>query len=547
MKHLNCLRLLLAILSVAVISSPGQGFSQAAATVPALEASGEDRVVATEHQIILAGRPLRYTARAGRLPIRDKGTGEVRGYMFFVAYTADRAFNQRARPLTFSWNGGPGANSTYVHLIGFGPRHIKGEDDPIHPPELDSEMEDNQATWLDQTDLVFVDPVGTGFSRATKSEYEPEFYNVRGDIEAMAEFIRVYRNRFEAWDAPLFLAGESYGSWRAAGTAETLERNGIRVAGVVLISGGLPIGSVGSDEMKTALYVPRFTAAAFFHKKLPPDLQASLHDALEKAEAWARNEYLAALRNRDKLTWEQRQSIITQLGRFSGLDPAVIDREQYNLTITSSQFCRELLRDENLACTLLDDRVTNQKSAAGKQQLILRYFRSELQYKTDLSYEGAPTGELGYTPSTSKIEAIGQRWVWNQGKSLPTNPAGHVIYNVTMVPDSARPKDAIVVGSGSGPPGAAEPWLRRAIGIDPALKVFVAMGLYDSLNSCAHARYMIANTDPGIGHNIMLACYESGHVVYETKAARSQLKDDVSAFFQERLSALDLSKGANGE
>ena len=309
----------------------------------------DDPISTTEHQITLDGHSLKYTARAGRLPIRDSETGELRGSFFFVAYTVDSA---KPRPLTFAWNGGPGSPSWYVHLIGFGPRHIKGEDDPVNPPESESELEDNQGTWLDQTDLVFVDPVGTGFSRAMKADFEPDFYSVRGDIAEVTEFVRVYRQRFDAWNQPLFLAGESYGTWRASGVAEALERSGVKVSGVVLISGGIQVGNVGADEMKTALFVPRFTAAAAFHRKLAPDLQSDLRAALEKAEAWAKNEYGPALERRDKLSLDERVAILKQLAHFSGLNPAVVDRDQFDLTLRSSEFCVELMRDQKLRCTV---------------------------------------------------------------------------------------------------------------------------------------------------------------------------------------------------
>ena len=155
---------------------------------------------------------------------------------------------------------------------------------PAEPPSGQCELEDNQTTWLDQTDLVFVDPIGTGFSRPTKREYAAEFYNTLGDIASVAEFVRVYLTRFDAWDAPLLIAGESYGVWRAAGVAEALVKSGRKVAGVILISGGIPVGPVLSDEMRTALFVPTRTAAAFHHKKLPPDLQTDWNSTLGKVE-----------------------------------------------------------------------------------------------------------------------------------------------------------------------------------------------------------------------------------------------------------------------
>jgi carboxypeptidase C (cathepsin A) len=167
----------------------------------------------------ISGRTLRYTATAGFLPIRVNETGEPHGQVFYVAYTAP-APQGAPRPLTFLWNGGPGANATLLHLVGFGPKRLADSRGPA--PCVDCAIEDNDTTWLEQSDLVFVDPVGTGFSRPTRAEYGAEFYNTLGDIASIAEFVRVYLTRFDAWDAPLFIAGESYGAWRASGVAEAL-------------------------------------------------------------------------------------------------------------------------------------------------------------------------------------------------------------------------------------------------------------------------------------------------------------------------------------
>src|SRR5262245_52682862 len=191
-----------------------------------LQSQSEERIVTTTHQVVIDGKPLRYTARAGRLPIRDNETGDVHGQMFFVAYTVQQPANSPKRPLTFLWNGGPGSSSSLVHLLGFGPRRLdRGKSGAPSVPI------DNAGTWLDFSDLVFVDPIGTGYSRPIKAEYGPEFYQTRGDAESVAEFIRVYRNRFEANDAPLILAGESYGVTRAAAVADTIGRRGVRVTG----------------------------------------------------------------------------------------------------------------------------------------------------------------------------------------------------------------------------------------------------------------------------------------------------------------------------
>jgi carboxypeptidase C (cathepsin A) len=264
--------------------------------------SRENQIVTTKHQVVVAGRVLKYTARAGRLPILVVENGQVHAWMFFTSYTLDSprrpekrlgccgsadqppGSSQRPplRPLMFLWKGGPGANSTLLHLSGFGPKRLKSNGDPTAAAAgCECEIEDNQTTWLDRTDLVFVDPIGTGFSRPTKAEYADEFYSTLGDIASVAEFIRVYRTRFDAWDSPLFIAGESYGVWRAAGVMESLERRGQKVAGVMLISGGIPVGPVLSDEMRAAMFVPTHTAASLFHKKLTPELQKDAAGTLQ--------------------------------------------------------------------------------------------------------------------------------------------------------------------------------------------------------------------------------------------------------------------------
>lgn len=234
--------------------------------------------------------------------------------MFFTAYTLDSTAGAKPRPLTFLWNGGPGSSSSLVHLLGFGPRRLQPDGTAV----------DNRGTWLDQTDLVFVDPIGTGYSRPTKAEYGPEFYQTRGDAESVAEFIRVYRNRFEVWDAPLFPVGESYGVIRAAGVADVLQRRGITVNGIVLIGLQLPLGQL-SNHQDAALSLPNYTAAAFANKKLEPALQSDLRTTLKQVEEWSQTSYADALSQRDKLEDAQRQTIINQLARFTGVEAKAID------------------------------------------------------------------------------------------------------------------------------------------------------------------------------------------------------------------------------
>jgi carboxypeptidase C (cathepsin A) len=432
--------------------------------------------------------------------------------MFFVAYQLDNPPSATRRPLMFLWNGGPGANATLVHLSGFGPKGFKSSFNPTGPPDCECELEDNQTTWLDLADLVFVDPIGTGFSRPTKPEYGAEFYNTLGDIASVTEFIRVYLTRFDAWDAPLFLAGESYGVWRAAGVAEALQQRGMRVAGVILISGGVGAGSVVSDEMRAALFVPVRAATAFYHKELEPDLQRDRASTLQQVESWALKEYGPALARRDTLTDSERETILRQLSRFTGVDVSHIDPK--TLILGRQKFAEELLRDRKQVLARFDTRRTvnpESATAANRRLVILKYLRSTLQFKTDLPYQGI---EDGFLPNSGgRPFSVGSRWNYNQGPPLP--------------PGTPPTADA--------PPGGSQPWLTRAIKLNPSLKALVAAGMYDSLNSCPLNSYLIDQLEPAAKRNITTKCYDGGHMMYDTLEPRRQLKQDVSKFIQETL------------
>lgn len=481
----------------------------------------EPELVATRHQVHANGQTVSYTARAGLIPIRNNDTGEIHAHIFFVAYTLDQPASQAPRPVTFVWNGGPGANSSLVHLAGFGPRRIRSTDDPAKLPAVPPVMEDNDATWLDFTDLVFVDPVGTGFSRPTKAEYGGEFYRTLGDIASIAEFIRVYLTRFDLFQSPLFLAGESYGTWRASGVAEALERKGQRVAGVLLISGGIQMGPVSPDPVRVALFVPSRTAAAFYHQKLAPELMRDEAATLKQAEAWALDQYAPAWEKHDQLSDAERDKTIAEMARYTGVEPSAIDRKE--LMMTSPQFTAALLRDQKLALGRYDMRLkgpATTENADARNRVVMRYLRDELGFKSDLAYQGI---EEGYSPvPPARGSAVGSRWVWDQLDQAQ---------NATDGRGGGLAKTA--VGSGDGPP-PAQPWLRRAMQIDPSIKVFMAAGLYDSLNSCADNNYLVAHIQPPeFGRNVTTGCYRGGHMMYDTKEARYQLKHDVAAFVRQ--------------
>jgi carboxypeptidase C (cathepsin A) len=477
-------------------------------TVPGIATA----IVTTKHRITLAGKPLAYTARSGVLPIRLNDTGEPRGYVFFVAYTVERAPNDPPRPLTFAWNGGPGSNALLLHLSALGPRRITSNEDPP-AAATPVAIEDNHATWLAATDLVLVDPIGTGFSRPARPEYADDFYGVRGDIAATVEFIRTYRTRFDAWDAPLYLAGESYGVWRAAGAGEAIERAGERVAGLILISGGMPLGPVVPDAMRTAMFIPTRTASAFFHRKLPPDLQADRNRAVGEAERWARSVYGPALARVDSLRPAERDTIAAQLARFTGLDVRAVDRTSL---VVDRQFLLDHLLEDRRQGSLgrFDTRQvgsprSDRAADARRRTVINRYLRDELGFETDLAYQGLETGYSSAEPAPPGVNA---RWKYDQGD----------------------PNVPVVVKNTDGPPGGTPPWLARALELDPDLRAFVATGIYDSLNSCSGNSYVLGQLAPERAARITFRCYEGGHMVYEDENARFQLQRDITAFYSAR-------------
>jgi carboxypeptidase C (cathepsin A) len=470
-------------------------------------------VVTTTHRITLGGKPLAYTARAGMLPIRLNETGEPTGYVFFVAYTVERKPGEPPRPLTFAWNGGPGSNALLVHLSALGPRRLGSREGSDRGGTI--ELEDNQATWLGVTDLVFVDPIGTGFSRPAKPEYADAFYGVLGDIAATVEFIRTYRPRFDAWDAPLYLAGESYGVWRAAGSAEAMERAGQRVAGVILISGGIPLGPVVPDAMRTAMFIPTRTASALYHRRLAPDLQADPERAIADAERWARTVYGPALARLDSLTAAERTAIVSQLARFTGLDERRIDRASL---VVDRQFLLDNLLADRGGGSLgrFDTRqvgggTVDRADESRRRTVINRYLRTDLGFRTDLVYQGL---EVGYSAMPNP-EGVNARWKYDQGD----------------------PNEPVIVRNTDGPPGGTPPWLRRAMDLDHALRAFVATGIYDSLNSCAGNAYLLDQLPRADASRIMFRCYQGGHMMYEDREARFGLAQDMARFYAAGVAA----------
>jgi carboxypeptidase C (cathepsin A) len=468
----------------------------------------ETAPVVTHHQIPVNGRTLRYAATVGRLPIKN-ATGKTEALMFYVAYTLDNA-DTNQRPLTFAFNGGPGAASIWLHMGALGPRKVVLQKEGFMPA-APYRFTDNPSTLLDKSDVILVDAIGTGFSRPANATVGKKFWSVKGDLESFGEFVRLYITRNERWSSPLFLFGESYGTTRAAGVSGYLASKGISFNGIVLLSTVLSFETLEfnkTNDVPYPLILPSYTMIAAYHHKLAPELIQNLERTRSEVEQWASNEYTRALAKGDALSSQERQTIIDTLARYTGLSKEFIDES--NLRVDVAGFTHRLLADQKVRVGRLDGRFAgpdpegfndthfyDPTSSATKPPFTSAfndYVRRELNYKTDMPYY------------VSAREDWGPAFDWNWGSA------------VAGFPDTASA-------------------LRAAIVKNPYLKVKVLEGYYDLATPYYAANYTMEHLDlaPRYRNNISYATYPSGHMVYLDAQSLKKMKDDVSNFIDQCL------------
>jgi len=454
----------------------------------------------TSHLLRLDGKEIKYTATTGTLPIR-LDDGKVAAQMFFVAYTKDGE-ERKTRPVSFLYNGGPGSATVWLHMGSFSPKHAQMADEGFQPAPP-YQLVDNDNTLLDVTDLVFVDAIDTGYSRVVAGVNNAQFHDQEGDLRAFGEFINNYLSAFNRWPSPKFLIGESYGTIRSAGLSQELQtRHGIELNGIVLVSSLLTYQTLSpapDNDIAYAIQIETFAATAWYHKRLPADLQQkSVKQVVDEARAFAFGDYMQALTKGNTLTDAERKAMADKLARYSGLSPAYILNA--NLRVDSARFRKELLRDKRLVVGRLDGRFTAlDADAAGERQefdpsntalagayvaMFQDYVKNTLKWESDLHY-----------PTSGNVRP----WGYVQNGYMDKTEA-----------------------------------LRQTMAKNPFLKVFVVCGYYDMATYVGGAEFNFTHLayDKPITDRVSFGYYEGGHMMYIRPSAHKALKQDVAAFIR---------------
>jgi carboxypeptidase C (cathepsin A) len=486
----------------------------------------QDNIVTTYHSFAINGRELKYTATAGTMVLKEESEkggdaknenegDKPKAEIFFIAYILDREAaisdrdHRKNRPITFAFNGGPGSSSVWLHLGLLGPRRVEmGDVGNLLPPPYD--LVSNEFSLLDVTDLVFIDPVTTGYSRAVEGENPKQFHNFEKDISSVGDFIRLYTTRYNRWVSPKFLAGESYGTTRSAGLSGYLQqRHGMYLNGIILISSILNFQTARftpGNDLPYILFLPTYTATAWYHNKLSAKLQKSLRDTLDEVEAFAAGEYAAALMKGDALPKAEYDKVVAKLVRYTGLSPEYI--KQTNLRIEIMRFTKELQRDQRRTTGRLDSRFTGiDRDAAGETwehdpsmtaimgpytATLNDYVRTELEFESDLPYEIL----------TSRVWPWGYENVQNQYLNVGET-------------------------------------LRKAMSMNPFMKVLIANGYFDLATPYFATRYTFEHMhlDESLRDNYSMTFYEAGHMMYMHMPSLEQLKKDMADFISAALSS----------
>lgn len=472
----------------------------------------KDNIVTSKHSVKIGGKTIKYTVTTGTMVLKeeivdkdkDAEVEKPRAQIFFVAYTRDDVKDKSKRPITFSFNGGPGSSSVWLHLGVLGPRRVVLTDEG-EMPKPPFKLTDNEYSVLDETDLVFIDPMSTGFSRPVEGEKSKEWHTFTKDIQSVGDFIRLYTTRYNRWLSPKFLAGESYGTTRASGLSGYLQdRHGMMLNGLMLISVVLDFTTLDfnlNNDLPFILFVPAYAATAWYHNKL--NFKAPLKTVLKEAEEFAKGEYATALLKGASLTPEERENIVQKLSRYTGISEEFIRRS--NLRIEDRHFFKELLRERGKTVGRLDSRFTGIDRLGVTESIeydplfaqvngpytaaFNDYIRSELKFETDTPYE-------------ILSEKVWMNWSYSYFQNQYVNVAET---------------------------------LRQAMTFNKYMKIYVANGYFDLGTPYSATEYTFDHLglDESLRKNVSMYYYDSGHMMYIHMLSLKAMKNDLAKFIKD--------------
>jgi len=461
----------------------------------------------TQHSIVIGGVTIAYTATAGTLIVRND-KDEPWASIGYTAYTKRDVPDLSRRPVTFAYNGGPGSSSIWLHMGALGPRRIVvTAEGPTPPPPY--KVVDNTESLLDKTDLVLIDPVGTGFSHPAGEAKEKDFWGVDPDIKSVSAFIKQYVSDHGRWNSPKYLLGESYGTTRSAGVVDYLQtRENMAFNGVVLVSVALDLGAIfayeGNDR-PYPLYLPTYAAVAWYHKVLP-SAPKDLEPFLQEVERYALGPYTEALMKGDALPAEERQAVVQKLHEYTGLAADYI--EKANLRVAEAQFTQELLREHHETVGRLDARFTG-------VTFDLLAERAAYDPQSAAISSAYTAAFLGYYHDELRF-GQGKNYVVLSQDAFPAWDFKHKL-------EGARfPMPFVNTG----------PDLAHALGYNPNLRVLVLNGDYDLATPLLATRYMLSHLllDKAVRDHVELKTFPAGHMMYVNEPSLKKFKAEIAAF-----------------
>ena len=485
------------------------GYSLPAQSPPKKDSAVADpEISVTRHFIKIDGKQINYTATAGTLALKND-KDETVALFGFTAYIKEGETETGKRPVTFAYNGGPGSSSMWLHMGALGPKIVVTNDPGLTPPAPYKTI-DNEYSILDVTDLVLIDPVGTGLSRPTGKSTGKDFWGVDQDIKSVSQFIRQYVTENDRWNSPKYLLGESYGTTRSAGVADYLfEKMGMQINGVILVSSVLDFHTLGfREDLSFEVFLPTFAAVAWYHNKIP-HASGGLDPFLKEVRIFSAGEYATALQKGDQLTDAEKDQIAKKLSEYSGLSKDYWIKA--NLRVYPSRFREELLRNEHQIVGRIDARykginpdIQDEGTSEDPQsdQVSPPFVSSFLNYYyTDLKVNRK------YQYAINSYGAEGFKWDW--GRSKNGNDAG------LFVPNTGED-------------------LANLMAKDPQLRILVLNGYYDLATAFFATEFSFdhLNLDKTVKKNVMMKYFESGHMMYTDPASLILFKQYIAAFIQ---------------